>query len=115
MRAANEARHAKKSRNPAKRICSRCRELKAVEAFGIKNNRTGARRSMWADCFKQYQQNRNPSPQKLEKLGPVLRFILEDGDEHAGVICPDCDQPCRIGDEVVASNAVLRHALHHSE
>jgi hypothetical protein len=30
-----------------------------------------------------------------------------------GVICPDCDQPCRSGDEVVVSNAVLHHAEDH--
>jgi hypothetical protein len=42
----------------------------------------------------------------------VLRFILEDGDEHAGLTCADCHKLCRIGDEVVASDAVLRHAEH---
>jgi hypothetical protein len=45
----------------------------------------------------------------------VLRFILEDCDEHSGAICADRHQPGRIGDEVVASDTVLRHAVHHSE
>ena len=64
-------------------------------------------------CNAIWRKGRYLSSQKLEKLGPVLRFILEDGDAHLGVICPDWDQPCRSGDEVVVSNAVLHHAEHH--
>jgi hypothetical protein len=100
-RAPNEALRAKKEPVPGKRICSgKCGQLKDLD-----------QRSAWCkDCIQDYQRARYLSSQKLEKLGPVLRFILEDGDEHAGMICADCREPCRIGDEVLASEAVLRHA-----
>jgi hypothetical protein len=89
------------------------KELKPVEEFSIKDKRRNLLRSMCDPCMKAYQHNRYLSSAKLEKLGPILRFILEDGDEHAGSICPDCRQPCRIGDEVIATDAVLHHASHH--
>jgi hypothetical protein len=87
--------------------------LKNLDEFAMKNNRTGQRSAWCKECIRAYQKDRYLSSQKLEKLGPVLRFILEDGDAHLGVICPDCDQPCRMGDEVVVSSAVLHHAEHH--
>ena len=114
-RARNEARRAQKEPVPGKRICSgKCGQLKKLDEFAMKNKRTGQRSAWCKECIRAYQKVRYLSSQKLEKLGPVLRFILEDGDEHAGVTCPDCRRPCRIGDEVVASDAVLRHAMHHS-
>jgi hypothetical protein len=77
------------------------------------NPRTRKRRPECKACNAIWRKDRYLSSQKLEKLGLVLRFILEDGDAHLGVICPDCDQPCRSGDEVVVSNAALHHAEHH--
>jgi hypothetical protein len=113
FRAENERRRAKKEPVPGKRICGRCGEMKNLDQFNIKNKRTQERSAWCRDCTKAYSTERYLSSQKIEKLGPVLRFILEDGDEHAGMICPDCRQPCRIGDEVIATDAVLHHASHH--
>jgi hypothetical protein len=113
IRAANERARARKEPEPGKRLCNRCGELKDVDQFQIMNPRTRKRRPECKACNAIWRRDRYLSSQKLEKLGPVLRFILEDGDEHAGLICPDCRQPCRIGDEVIASDAVLHHASHH--
>jgi hypothetical protein len=115
LRKYNAARMAEKNPEPGKRICSRCKELKPVEDFGIKDKRYGSRKLMCKPCMSEYQHDRYLSSAKLEKLGPVLRFILDEGDEHAGYICPNCRQPCRIGDEVVVTDAVLHHASHHAE
>jgi hypothetical protein len=112
-RAANERARAKKEPVPGKRLCNRCGELKDVANFHLMNSRTGKRRPECKTCVAIWRRDRYLSSAKLEKLGAVLRFILEDGDEHAGMICPDCRQPCRIGDEVIASAAVLHHASHH--
>jgi hypothetical protein len=112
-RAANEARRAKKEPVPGKRLCNRCGELKDVTEFQISNPRTGKRRPECKACAQIYRRERYLSSARLKKLGLTLRFILEDGDEHAGMVCPDCRQPCRIGDEVIASDAVLHHASHH--
>jgi hypothetical protein len=112
-RAANEARRAAKEPVPGKRLCNRCGELKDKLEFNISKPRTGKLRPECKECNRAYQRNRYLTSAKLEKLGPILRFILEEGDEHAGMICPDCRQPCRIGDEVIASDAVLHHASHH--
>jgi hypothetical protein len=73
----------------------------------------GKRRPECKACAQIYRRERYLSSARLKKLGLTLRFILEDGDEHAGMVCPDCRQPCRIGDEVIASDAVLHHASHH--
>jgi hypothetical protein len=98
------------------RLCSGpCKTLKPKTEFNVKNKQKGWLTAWCKVCIRQYQQARYLSSAKLEKYGPVLRFILEEGDEHAGVICADCQQPCRAGDEVVASDAVLRHAVHHSK
>jgi hypothetical protein len=113
VRKANAARVAKKNPKPGKRVCSRCKETKPVEDFALKDKRRKTLRSMCKPCFSSYQHDRYLSSAKLEKLGPVLRFILEEGDEHCGFVCPDCRQPCRIGDEVIATDAVLHHASHH--
>lgn len=75
--------------------------------------RTGKLRPECKECASLYRKERYLSSEQRRKLGPILRFILEEGDEHAGMICPDCRQPCRIGDEVIASDAVLHHASHH--
>jgi hypothetical protein len=112
-RAANERARARKEPVPGKRLCNRCGELKDVDQFQIMNPRTRKRRPGCKACNAIWRKDRYLSSQKLERLGPVLRFILEDGDAHLGVICPDCDQPCRSGDEVVVSNAVLHHAEDH--
>jgi hypothetical protein len=113
-RAENEARRAKKEPVPGKRTCSgKCGQLKNLDQFGVKDKRTGALCAWCKECMRAYSKDRYLSSKKLEKLGPVLRFILEDGDEHAGMICPDCRQPCCIGDEVIATDAVLHHASHH--
>ena len=111
-RAAHEKRRAAKEPVPGMRTCCRCGELKPKAEFNVSNPRTGKLRPACKACARQYHRERYLSSQKLERLGPVLRFILEAGDEHAGMICADCRQPCRIGDEVVASDAVLRHAEH---
>jgi hypothetical protein len=112
IRAANERARARKEPEPGKRLCNRFGELKDVDQFQIMNPRTRKRRPECKACNAIWRKDRYLSSEKLAKLGPVLRFILEDGDELAGVICADCHQPCRIGDEVVASDAVLRHAEH---
>jgi hypothetical protein len=111
-RAANEKRRAAKEPVAGKRLCNRCGELKGKSEFNISKPRTGKLRPECKACNRIYQRERRLTSEQLEKLGPVLRFILKDGDEHAGMVCPDCRQPCRIGDEVVASDAVLRHAAH---
>ena len=114
IRTANERARARKEPEPGKRLCNRCGELKDVDQFQIMNPRTLKRRPECKACNAIWRRERYLSSQKLEKLGPVLRFILEDGDEHAGMLCPDCRQPCRIGDEVIATDAVLHHASHHA-
>ena len=111
-KAANERKRARKEPVPGKRLCNKCGELKPKSEFNVSKPHTGKLRPECRPCTAAYHRERYLSSQKLAKLGPVLRFILEDGDEHAGVICADCQQPCRIGDEVVASDAVLRHAVH---
>lgn len=93
FRAENERRKAKKEPLPGKRICGRCRALKDLDQFNMKNKWTQERNAWCRDCTKAYSKERYLSSQKIEKLGPVLRFILEDGDEHAGMICPDCHSP----------------------
>jgi hypothetical protein len=113
IRAANERARARKEPEPGKRLCNRCGELKDVDQFQIMNPRTQKRRPECKACNAIWRRERYLSSAKLEKLGPVLRFILEDGDEHAGMLCADCRQPCRIGDEVIATDAVLHHASHH--
>jgi hypothetical protein len=113
LRQYNRKKWERKNPEPGKRVCSRCKELKPVSDFAVKDKGKGTLRSMCNPCVKDYQHDRYLSSAKLEKLGPVLRFILEDGDEHAGMICPDCRQPCRVGDEVIATDAVLHHASHH--
>jgi hypothetical protein len=113
VRAANERARAKKEPEPGKRLCNRCGELKDLDQFQIMKPRTLKRRPECKACNAIWRRERYLSSAKIEKLGPVLRFILEEGDEHAGLICPDCRQPCRIGDEVIASEAVLHHASHH--
>ena len=84
-----------------------------MDQFQVMNPRTRKRRPECKACNAIWRKDRYLSSQKLEKLGLVLRFILEDGDAHLGVICPYCYQPCRSGDEVVVSNAALHHAEHH--
>lgn len=49
---------------------------------------------------------------RIEKLGPILDFVLQDGDAHAGQTCVDCGDPCGVGDQVVSSDSVLPHAAH---
>ena len=66
-------------------------------------------------CFKDCQAKRYLPSAQLKKLGKVLRFVLQDGDAHAGQACVECDEPCSIGDEVAATEVALRHAKHHDE
>ena len=112
-KAANERARAKKEPVPGKRLCSICGELKPKSQFNVSKPRTGKLRPECRTCTAAYHRERYLSSEERRKLGRVLRFILEEGDEHAGMICPDCRQPCRVGDEVVASQAVLHHAEHH--
>ena len=113
-REANERKRAKKEPTPSTRICSKCKKEKPKSEYGYKDKRTLTLRSMCGDCYREYQNERRLTSEQLERLGPVLRFVLEHGDAHAGMICPDCREPCRPGDEVVASDAIVRHAFHHS-
>jgi hypothetical protein len=80
--------------------------------FSVKDQRTGSRRAWCKACMRKNSRSRYLTSTQQAKLGAVLRFVLEEGDAHADVMCADCGQPCRIGDEVVASDAVLRHAEH---
>jgi hypothetical protein len=63
-------------------------------------------------CLKAYQHNRCLTSAKLEKLGPILRSILEAGDEHAKaeILCDECSATCQVGEGVVISGGVLHHA-----
>ena len=59
-----------------------CGELKDVDQFQIMNPRTRKRRPGCKACNAIWRKDRYLSSQKLERLGPVLRFILEHGDAH---------------------------------
>jgi hypothetical protein len=109
MKAANAARRARKEPVPGKRICSRCRELKPVEAFPIKNKRTGGRRSMCGECFRSYQRNRYLSVEQGERLKTLLRFVVGEEDHLEGD-CITCQMPIEVGQEVVADDVKLSHA-----
>jgi hypothetical protein len=112
-RKANEARRAAKEPVEGMRTCNRCGELKPKSDFNVSSPRTQKLRPECKACNRKYHRDRYLSSEQQKKLGAILRFILEDGDEHLGYICPDCRQPCRIGDEVIATDAVLHHASHH--
>jgi hypothetical protein len=115
IRSYNARKVAEKNPRPGIRICSICKEEKSSDEFKVKDRKRGNLRSACDPCMKKYQQDRYLSSTKLKALGSILRFVLEAGDEHAGMICPDCRQPCRVGDEVIATDAVLHHANHHPD
>jgi hypothetical protein len=105
----NEAKRAAKEPMPGKRICAHCNELKPKSQFATKNKRTRQLSAWCKPCIRDYQKARYLSSERLKKLGLVLRFVLGPEDEHAGMLCAGCHQPCRIRDEVLASDAILRH------
>jgi hypothetical protein len=108
-KAVNERRRAKEEPIPGGRICSRCRELKELEAFAIKDKRTGGRRSMCADCHREYQRGRYLSVEQSNRLMTLLRFIACEED-HFEADCITCHLPIEVGQEVVADDVKLCHA-----
>jgi hypothetical protein len=65
-------------------------------------------------CLKVYQSERFLTSKQIAKLGPVLEFVLADGDEHVGAICIDCEKPCQAGETVLAGVLTMGHARHYS-
>jgi len=104
-----------KKKNPTLgvRICKGCERPKPVDDFDFKDKDHRWRRWLCKPCFKEYQAKRYLSSAQLKKLGNVLRFVLQDGDAHAGSACADCGEACKVGDEVLATDVTLRHAEHH--
>jgi hypothetical protein len=111
----NRAQKAKKEPVPGMRLCAKCEELKPKSEYRVKVRKTGQLSSWCKACLKVYQQERWLSSERQKQLGDVLRFILGDDDAHAGAICPDCRLPCKPGEEVVASDAVIHHATHEAD
>lgn len=112
----NERQRAKKEPAPGKRLCSRCgpeRGPLPKSEFNVKRKMSGQLHSMCKSCQSAYAKDRYLSSERQKQLGAVLRFVLSAEDEHCGFICPDCRLPCKPGEEVVASDAVLHHADHH--
>jgi hypothetical protein len=65
--------------------------------------------------LKVYQSERYLTSKRIAKLGPVLKFVLADGDEHVGAICVDCEKPCEAGETVLAGVLTMRHASHYEK
>ena len=60
----------------------------------------------------EYQADRWLSVDKLQKVGPVIRFILESGDAIHGRSCATCSGILKSAEELVAAGAAFHHAKH---
>lgn len=109
QRPGNRARFAAKNPVPGMRVCCRCDELQPVTNFHIRNRKTGNRSAMCKPCAKEYQRQRYLSVEDTARLGTVLRFIVEHGDNCEGIACPDCGKPMSVGQEVAAFDVTIRH------
>lgn len=107
----NGKQRAKKEPKPGVRICTRCGPQPKT-AFATKNKRTGALRSMCMDCMSSHQAERYLSIEKMRKLGPVLRFVLAEGDAIVGSVCSTCSKRCKVGQTIVAMESVFHHSDH---
>lgn len=101
------------AKNPTSttRICSRCQEELPVGQFGIKDKKTGARKSMCRPCMLDYQRHRYLGVEKQRLLNAArLTFVVTEADDVAGLACSDCGAPIRAGQEV-EGDATLHHAI----
>lgn len=110
LRSANRTRWLRKNPAPGMRRCSRCQATKPNEDFGIKNPRTGQRKSMCRPCEHDYQRTRYLSVSKVNMMNAVgLTFVVTEGDDVHGLACVDCGAPILVG-QTVCGRAELRHA-----
>lgn len=81
--------------------CPRCETAKPIEAFGIKDRRSGRRKSMCRACAKDYQAER------YVKIGykSVLVEVMAD-DPCVGHRCPECDKPFEVGQIIVGERVI---------
>src|SRR5664280_3538863 len=112
VKANNDKRKAAKEPVEGMRICAKCDELKDLDDFNFKDKRTLKRQSYCKDCANAYSAERRLNSEALRRFGPTLRFILEATDAHAGTSCADCGEACEPGQEVLATDATIRHASH---
>lgn len=105
----------RKEPEPGMRRCDGklCRgELRPFAEFVKK----GESFSSWCRaCIKVYQSERYLTSKRIAKLGPVLEFVLAEEDEHVGMVCPDCNKPCEVGETVLAGVLTMRHASHYEK
>ena len=109
MRPSNRERYAVVNPAPGLRRCCRCREVKPVAEFNVRNRKTGGRVAMCRPCAKDYQRERRLSVKKIALMNAVgLTFVIGEADEVDGLACTDCGCPIRVGEEVSGITA-LRH------
>lgn len=72
---------------------------------------SGTRRSICRACRKRYQRDRYLSVDVSERLGTILRFIVQQGDPCEGDACQRCHGPMLVGQEVETDDVLLVHHL----
>jgi hypothetical protein len=95
---------------PGKRRCSKCELVKPVEEFGWKDRAKGHRRSWCHECWNAYQRDRWLSVEQSNRLKTLLRFVVCEED-HLESNCITCHLPIEVGQEVVADDVKLCHAI----
>lgn len=86
------------------RHCCRCDTWKPLDAFNVKNRRTGLRQSLCRDCFRDYQRQRylRVTYGDVDQLVAVA-FPVRSSDECCGAACAGCGQPMVVGERVVVT------------
>jgi hypothetical protein len=69
----------------------------------------GTRRTTCSTCRKKYQRDRYLSIETSERLGTILRFIIQQGDPCEGDDCQRCHGPMLAGQEVETDDVLLVH------
>lgn len=88
--------------------CIKCRRIKPVDQFQRRADKN-SRRTTCDTCRKRYQRDRYLSVETSERLGFLLRFIVQSGDPCEGAECLHCRLPLLAGQEVVTDDVVLAH------
>jgi hypothetical protein len=97
---------------PGKRRCARCKDVKPVDEFPIKNQATGTRRSYCTPCWLLNQRERYLSVERVGQLDAVgLTFTLSAVDEVGGLRCKKCGGALFDGQEVRSHPTLLEHVV----
>ena len=95
---------------PDSKRCSRCKLVKPIDEFAPRTDQNG--RKPWCDdCRRAYQRERYLTVEARDKVNAVLRFLVQEGDECVGGLCPRCSRPFAIGDELATDAVALHHAV----